>query len=48
MKVEADESHVRRDAGDTAMCDLVHIRSPLLRDERYAEKDFGSTKGATP
>jgi hypothetical protein len=23
---------------------LVHIRPPLLRDEPYAEKDFGSNK----
>ena len=25
-------------------CDLVHIRSPLLRDEPYAENDFGPNK----
>jgi hypothetical protein len=28
-------------------CDLVHIRSPQLRDEPHAENDFGPNKGAT-
>jgi len=30
--------------GVIEVCDLVHIRSALLRNEPHAEKDFGSIK----